>query len=88
MKLTFKDGLEISKVIVKAVGWVNKTCKLGVNGADQVTISSFTDELKPNQEAAFLTYEFDLATPANEITFETTLCVMISEMQILGANNA
>ena len=80
--LNFKDGTAISKVVVKAAGWNGKTCKLGVNGGDQVTIASAGTSASMEDETAFQTYTFELATPAKDLVLETTLAVMISEMEL------
>ncbi len=80
--LTFKDTVKFSKVVLKAAGWNGKSCKLGVNGGDQVAITSAPDSQSMIDETAFLTYEFELATPSNVIVFETTLAVMISEIEL------
>ena len=84
MKLTFATGTSISKVVVKAAGWNGKTCKLGINGGDQVTITSAPSAASMTDETAFLEYTFELASASNEITLETTLAVMISELEIFG----
>ena len=82
MTLTFKDGTAISRVVMKAAGWNGKTCKIGVNGGDQVSIPSAPTAASMEDESAFQTFTFDLASPAKEIVFETTLCVMISELEL------
>ena len=82
--LNFKDGFNVTKVVVKAAGWVGKTDKLGINGGEQVTIKSASTAASLEDESAFLTYEFELATPSNVIVLETTLAVMISEMELYG----
>ena len=82
MTLSFKDGTAISRVVMKAAGWNGKTCKIGVNGGDQVAIPSAPTAASMEDESAFQTFTFDLASPAKEIVFETTLCVMISELEL------
>ena len=82
MTLSFKDGTAISRVVMKAAGWNGKTCKIGVNGGDQVSIPSAPTAASMEDESAFQTFTFDLASPAKEIVFETTLCVMISELEL------
>ena len=80
--LNFKDGTAISKVTMKVAGWPGKTCKLGVNGGEQVAIASATTAASLEDESAFGTYTFELATPAKDLVLETTLAVMISEMEL------
>ena len=82
MKLTFTSNTYISRVVVKAAGWINKTCSLGVNGGAQVRITSATSAESVTSESAFATYTFDLDSASNEITFQTTLAVMITELEL------
>ena len=85
MTLNFKDGTAISKVVMKVAGWPGKTCKLGVNGGTQQSIKSATTAASLEDETAFLTYEFELAEPAKSLVLDTTLAVMISEMELYAA---
>ena len=80
--LNFKDGTAISKVTMKVAGWPGKTCKLGVNGGEQVAIASATTAASLEDETAFGSYVFELDTPAKSLVLETTLAVMISEMEL------
>ena len=82
MKLTFKDTVAISKVVIKAVGWTGKTCKLSVNGGEQVTVTSFTDSAAVIDGSAYNSYTFELATASNEITLDATLAILISEIEL------
>ena len=87
MKLTFKDGTAISRVVIKAAGWNGKTCKLSVNGGDAVSITSAPSAASMLDESAFLTYTFDLASASKEITFQSTLSVMISELELYALDS-
>lgn len=80
MALTFKDGISISKVVVKAAAWYGKTCKLGIN-SDKVGITSVTSAAGILNETEFLEYEY-VFEATNVITLETTLAVMITEMEL------
>ena len=81
MTLTFKSGVEIDKVVVKAAGWYGKTCKLGINGSDKVTIASAVSAATILNESDFLEYEYTL-NATNVVSLETTLAVMITEMEL------
>ena len=86
--LNFKDTFLPSKIVVKAAGWNGKTCKLGINGGEQVAIASAPTAASMEDETAFLTYEFALAAPSNTIVLETTLAVMISEIEFYALEGA
>lgn len=81
IKLTFKDNLTIGKVVIKAAGWPGKTCKLQVNGGTVQSIKSGTAASAYNDGSVYQEYTFTFEG-TNEITFQTTLAVCISEIVI------
>ena len=87
MKLTFANNTYISRVVVKAAGWSGKTCYLAVNGGEQARITSATSAESVTSESAFSSYIFDLSSGSNEITFQTTLAVMITELELYNLND-
>ena len=80
MALTFTSGLEISKVVVKAAGWYGKSCQLGINSS-KIDITSATTAAGITNETEFLEYEYTFEA-TNVVTLETTLAVMITEMEL------
>lgn len=88
MKLIFENGTAISKVVVKAAGWAGKVCYLAINGSEPVRITSATTGASIEDETAFSNYVYRLNTPSKEITLQTTLAIMISELEIYAIEGA
>ena len=85
MALTFTSGLEICRVVVKAAGWYGKACQLGINST-KIDIASVTTAAGIVNETEFLEYEYTFAA-TNVVTLETTLAIMITEMELYVAGN-
>lgn len=88
MTLNFKADTAIKKIVIKAAAWNGKSGKIGFNGADQVAIASASTAASMEDETAFATYEFELAEASNVINIETTLRVMITEMELYKVEEA
>lgn len=88
MTLNFKADTAIKKIVIKAAGWNGKSNKIGFNGGEQVAIAAAKTAASMEDETAFATYEFELAEAANVINIETTLCVMITEMELYKVEEA
>ena len=81
ISLHFADDTVVGKVVVKAIGWVGKTCDLTIGDSVAQTITSQTGKEDMADETKWTEYTYTF-TGSNVVTLSASLCVMVSSIAV------